>query len=69
MAAFQLAPGPAVNVVFPPKALRVGEPAELAFEAAAPAELALTLTEALPAGVQADRPSLLGVLQSAGLAR
>jgi hypothetical protein len=51
--------------VEPPKDLKVGLGAEVTLEAAAPSGMPLKLRHALPAGVQADRPSL-EALVSAG---
>jgi hypothetical protein len=41
-----------------PAEVKVGLPAEITVQAAAPAGMALTLRQGLPAGVQVDRPSL-----------
>jgi hypothetical protein len=41
-----------------PAEVKVGLPAEVTVQAAAPAGMALTLRQGLPAGVQVDRPSL-----------
>lgn len=49
----------------PTVAARVGKPTEIAVRAVAPSGLPLTVRYALPAGVQADAPSL-EALQQAG---
>lgn len=47
-----------------PRRLAVGLPAEAVLAAVAPAEHALVVRHALPAGVQADRPSLEALVQA-----
>jgi hypothetical protein len=47
----------------------VGKPSEIALTAVAPSGMALQITHALPAGVQADRPSLEALVSSGLLSR